>query len=133
MLKSSLSPCDAVGTYNFLFDQLTVRCKCVPFPSGASPIAEAELVAALGWQGTGASRGKSLSQLPQTYDLAIVGSESAGQSPNRKLSFTVSKAALLSAGMQFGTGKLRNGEFGFQATRRISGGVVYPLYTITLT
>lgn len=124
---------DAVGTYNVIFQELTVRCKCVPFPTGASPIAEAELVAALGWQGTGAGRGKSINALGSTYDLTITGAEATLQTPNRHLVFTLTKAALLSAGMRFGTVALRNGEFGFQATRKITGGTVSPLYSIALT
>jgi hypothetical protein len=124
---------DSVGTYNFILDDLSVRCKCVPFPGGASPIAEAELISAIGWQGTGAARGKSASQFASTHDLVIAGSETAAQTPHRKLTVTITKAALLSAGMQFGNTKLRNGEFGFEATRSISAGTVNPLYSIALT
>ncbi len=120
---------DAYGTIKMLFSNLEVMVKCKPLGAGATPIAEAELLAGLGWQDTGAARGRSLNAFANNYDMTITGAASSGQTPKQKLTFTLKNASMKTAGMQFGREILRNGEVGWIATRESGTG----LYTVTLT
>lgn len=136
-LSTNPQKSDAQGTFDYQFNKIECMVKCKPFPGGATPIAEAELLAGLGWQGTGATRGKSLAAMSATHDLVIDGNatpwESPSTAPKQLLTFTLKGAAMKTAGMQFGATVLRNGEVGWIATRTITGGTVSALYTAALT
>lgn len=132
-LETDTTESDADGLIDITFKSLEVMVKCTPFPAGASPIAETEILAGMGWQGTGAARGKSLSSMSSAHDLTVTGSATAAQSPKQLLTATLTKAQIKTAGMAFGTTRLRNGEVGWTATRTFTGSTVNSLCSLILS
>lgn len=112
----SLTPIetDTDGTVDFRFTKLEVMAKLTPLNT-----TDAQMLTALGVQGASAARGRSLNTQGNDLVLTTTG-----------FIVTVTKAALKTSGAKFGSTVLRNGEFGFIATRTISGGTPSPLFTI---
>ncbi len=101
---------DSTGNIDFTFGSLEVMAKCRPVG-----ISEAQLIAALGIQGTGFARGGSLAA--GATNLVITG----GTTP-KLVTVTINKANIETAGFEFGATTLRVGEVGFVATRTIESG-----------
>ena len=124
---------DGYGVVDILFKKIEAMCKVKPFAATSTPISENEAINYLGWQGAGNYRGESLNTLSSTHDLTITGNAAAGQTVHQHLVVNLSMAALIGSKMQFGNGTLRNGEFGFIATRTFSGTGMNTLASLTLS
>ncbi len=105
---------DTDGIVDYRFVKLEVSAKLKPVNT-----TDAQMLTALGIQGTSAARGRSLNSVGHDLVLTTTG-----------FVVTLTKAAIKTSGAMFGATVLRNGEFGFVATRTISAGVASPLFTI---
>jgi hypothetical protein len=106
---------DSDGLVDKTITNLGVRCRCRPMG-----ITEAQLIAALGLQNTGNSRGRSLNAGSNSMVISGTG-----------VSVTLAGAQMKGGGMQFGTQTPRIGEVEFVATRTFSSGVANPLFTVS--
>lgn len=102
-LKLSEVPSDELGIADMTHAGLSVSAKCIPHG-----VTEADLIAIMGVQGTGAGRGKSIFRAPQ--DLMLVAGE-------LEPFITLKNAAVKTAPQQFGVEANRAGEIEFVATR----------------
>jgi hypothetical protein len=112
----SLNPIttDGDGIVDMTFASLAVTAKCRPIG-----ITETQLITALGLQGGGNARGRSLQT--GSSDLVI---------SNTGVTVTVKSAQLKSGPMAFGSGTPRIGELTWVATRKFAAGVASPLFTV---
>jgi hypothetical protein len=112
---------DSIGALDYRFKSLSVMARGIP----TTPTSTQSLAAAL-IQGTGARRGRSLSQdgsgNPRS-DLVITGEDGIDYC-------TIKAAGIKQAGFRFGATVLRQGEIGFVAARTYSAGVQQPLFVL---
>jgi hypothetical protein len=108
---------DGTGTQGMTLADVGVMARCIPVG-----VTEANMISALGIQGSGATRGRSRNATSHDFTIAPV----SGSSPT----VVVKNAALKQAGFKFGNTTLRGGEFGFLATRSFPSGVNGPLFTL---
>jgi len=119
-LKLSDVPSDELGIADMTHAGLSVSAKCIPHG-----VTEADLIAAMGVQGTGAGRGKSIYRAPE--DLMLV---AAVGEPY----ITLSNAAIKIAPQQFGPEANRAGEIEFAATRNaFNAGVPVAVFDLGIT
>lgn len=105
---------DADGMVDMTLESLEVTASCTPLG-----ITEANLVAALKLQGSGATRGRSLAS--GSSDLVLTGTGAV---------ITLKGAQLKTGPMQFGRGALRVGELNWIATKTFSSGAPLPLFSV---
>lgn len=99
-MKISPIVIDKLGTVGFAFDTLSAMARCIPVG-----ITEAQILARLKMQGSGAARGVSVA----TNDNMVI--------TGTGVTATLNKAGIKQAGYQFGRTVLRIGEVGFVASR----------------
>ena len=119
-LKFSEVPSDELGIADMTHAGLSVSAKCIPHG-----VTEADLIAVMGVQGTGAGRGRSIFRTPQ--DLMLV---AAVGEPF----ITLKNAAVKTAPQQFGAETNRAGEIEFVATRNaFNAGVPAAVFDVGIT
>lgn len=116
-LKTQPRPIDPTGTIDYRFVSIGIMAKCVPLQT-----TEAQILAALGMQTSGAVRGRSLAA--GGASLTVTGMS------NSVNVLTIPNCAIKGAGYRFGSQVLRNGEVGFVGTRTFTSGVQNALYTL---
>jgi hypothetical protein len=108
-------PLESIGSVMHLFQRVGVMAKCKPL--GPTP---AQIIAAQKIQGDGAlGHGEELGQ----GDLVITGKDASTV-------ITLKNAGLVTAGYQFGTNVLRQGELGWVANRSVALGTLGALWTL---
>lgn len=107
---------DEVGTMSARLRGVIVSARCIP-----TDVTQANIIAALDFTESGSRRGKGGNALAS--DLVITGADGSAI-------VTLKSAKLLSAGMRFGVGVVRNGELAFVATRNFASGVGGALCTL---
>lgn len=119
-LKLSDVPSDALGIADMTHAGLSVTAKCIPHG-----VTEADLIAAMGVQGTGAGRGRSIYRAAKDLKLAAGVGEPY---------ITLSNAAIKTALQQFGVEANRAGEVEFVSTRNVfNAGVPVAVFDIGIT
>jgi hypothetical protein len=115
----SLSPLatDADGIVDMMFSRLGVSVQCQPLG-----ITEAQLITALGLQGAGNARGRSLSA--GSNDLVLTGAVTS------TAVITINSAQMKMGGMGFGPTTPRIAPVTFVATREFSVGAPVALFTL---
>lgn len=113
---------DALGTVDWLFQDLIVRARCKPI------VTDAQMKNSfLAIEDTKMQRGADFAELTQadTGDLVITGSDALGTTT---VVFTLKRAVCTQGGYQFSSSNLRPGEVEFIATKTgTSGDVMYTL------
>lgn len=107
---------DGIGTYDAQLDGVTVRAKCTPVN-----LSESEVEDNMKIQGDGAGLGKSM-RPGKTLTVEATGA----------LSVVLQEAALMEGPRRWGSGVLRNGQIGFEAHRKLTGGVPAELFSVGL-
>lgn len=107
---------DEVGSMKAVLGGVIVSARCIPVD-----ITQANIITALDYQEGASRRGKSGN--PLASDLVITGADGSAI-------VTLKSAKLLSAGMRFGAGIVRNGELAWVATRNFTAGVGGALATL---
>ena len=115
----SLSPfeADTPGIIDYTLASLDVSAKCKPVG-----VTEQDIITAMGIQGPGAHRGRSLSAIANGNDLVLNG-EGVG--------LTVYRAAIKRAPLMFGSVANRAGEIEWVATRQLTAGALNPLFSVS--
>lgn len=116
--------CDDIGTVKATLKSVSVMAKCIPIGTPAASVAATDQVnldAAQYIQVTGGARGRSLNA--NGADLVITGADGT-------TIITIKNAGLVRAGYRFGSDVLRQGEFGWVATRSFATGVAGALCTL---
>lgn len=109
---------DKDGIIDYTLDKLDVTAKCKPVA-----VKESDIVTAMQIQGTSAARGRSLQAVSGGSNLVFSSSGAAA-------GLTVYSAAPRKAPFLFGSVVNRVGELEFVAARKLSGGVMQPLFAI---
>lgn len=108
--------CDEVGTFKAILRGVIASARCTP-----TETTQAQILAALDYQESASRRGKGGNAL--AADLTITGADGSAI-------VVLKSAKLLTAGMRFGAGIVRNGELAWVATRNFTSGVGQAIATL---
>jgi hypothetical protein len=121
-LALSEVPSDKYGIASMTLTSVKVSAKCVPHH-----ITEAQVLAAIGADGTGAGRGKSVYRTGRVNSLVLT---SGSTNPN----FSLFNATINTIPLQAGVESNRAGEMEFMATsNRFTAGVLQPVFAVGIT
>lgn len=108
---------DGIGTVDMLLGDVTVRARCTPINFSPS-----DVTTEMRLQGADAGIGKS-TRNSMTLTIAATGG----------LTVTLQEVSLVEGPMGWGKTRLRMGEIGFVASRKITAGVPAELFSVALT